>query len=375
MNYHQWWTECWPKLRRGNVCHFFDDHFPVALFAHQLTDQISKHGVFAKPFFMRAIRRSTMETLAPLIEGLKDAIQRHKEIHIPGEHYGFWIEAWKTVVLRELDSNRLNLTYSFVTGFLFELAFFDTYVTQLEISDIENWCSRFEMARQCLVCGEQHVPLDLRGEFYYRTRGYADCCFNCRVVAYPKKIDLGRAIEDFVHACAFIPPSKCRPDDEAFVSRIDHDRMSEVFRTYGRMGGVGHVVRKFGSWFKALATTAILPDGTLQTARGIKCVARDKHVCLSLAELQIDNWLYEHGIAHEKEPLYPRHTTFNVKGLRKADWRVGDTLIEFFGLEGDPRYEKKMLEKRLLAIALGLDVIELFPEDLEQLGLKLKGLP
>ncbi len=129
--------------------------------------------------------------------------------------------------------------------------------------------------------------------------------------------------------------------------------------------------RKFGSWFKALAETGILPDGVLITARGIRCLAQDGHVCHSLAEQQIDDWLFAQGLPHEREPSYPAHSTLNPTGRRRADWKVQNTFIEYFGLIGDSKYEEKMEEKIFLARYCNIDLITIYPSDIENLDQRL----
>jgi len=140
------------------------------------------------------------------------------------------------------------------------------------------------------------------------------------------------------------------------------------------MGGVAHVARKFGSWFTALARTGALPEGVLRTARGIRCLARDGHICHSLDEQRIDDWLHSHGLVHDREPVYPNHPDLNPSGKRRADWQVNQTVIEYFGLVGDPEYERKMDEKIMLAQQLGIPMIAVYPSDLEQLDKKLECL-
>jgi hypothetical protein len=55
------------------------------------------------------------------------------------------------------------------------------------------------------------------------------------------------------------------------------------------------------SWLKVLIDSGVLGSGTLATPRGFHCIARDGHQCNSLVELEIDNWLFVHGVPHEKE--------------------------------------------------------------------------
>ena len=81
----------------------------------------------------------------------------------------------------------------------------------------------------------------------------------------------------------------------------------------------------FGSWLNALIQGGVLEDSTRKTSRGIHTVAKDGHVCLSLGEKTIDEFLYEHGIYHEKEPRYP-------EGNYRGDFKIGMAFIEYFGL-------------------------------------------
>jgi hypothetical protein len=113
----------------------------------------------------------------------------------------------------------------------------------------------------------------------------------------------------------------------------------------------------FGSWFNALIQAGVLEDGTRKTSRGIQSIARDGHVCLSLGEKTIDDYLHFHGIYHEKEPRYP-------EGNYRGDFKVGDAFIEYFGLTGDPEYDAKTKEKIRLCKKHNITLIAIYPEDL-----------
>jgi len=113
----------------------------------------------------------------------------------------------------------------------------------------------------------------------------------------------------------------------------------------------------FGSWLNALVESGVLEDGTRRTSRGIQCVARDGHVCLSLGEKTVDDFLYARGVPHEKEPRYP-------EGNYRADFQVGSTFIEYFGLAGDPDYDAKTREKIRLCRKWGITLIAIYPPDL-----------
>ncbi|MCX6143025.1 MAG: hypothetical protein NTZ35_07380, partial [Ignavibacteriales bacterium] len=183
-----------------------------------------------------------------------------------------------------------------------------------------------------------------------------------------------RLIPEFVTLCGFIPKADTNLRNHDFTSRIAHDRWRDIYLSYGRMGGVEYVKKRFGSWFKGLATTGCLPDNVLLTGRGIKCISKDGHECNSLDEQRIDDWLTDYGIEHEKEPHYPQHHELNPKETLRADWRVGDILIEYFGLTGEEEYDRRVFNKLRLSKETGIKLIEVYPENLQNLKEKFHSL-
>lgn len=122
------------------------------------------------------------------------------------------------------------------------------------------------------------------------------------------------------------------------------------------------------SWLQVLVNAGVLPQGTLPTARGTRCVAKDGHECHSLAEMHIDDWLYANEIAHEREPIYPEHPVYNPKGRLRADFKVDDLWIEYAGLLDDHVYARKIDKKKEFAIAIGLKLAILMPSDVPMLA-------
>lgn len=121
--------------------------------------------------------------------------------------------------------------------------------------------------------------------------------------------------------------------------------------------------RKF-AWTRLLEEAG-LAEGGLRLSRGTLIRARDGHRCLSLGEKAVCDFLHQFGIEHEREPVYPIDSFLNPLGRRRADWVLSDgTFVELWGLPKNPEYAAKMQEKRLLAEAHGLPLLELTERDL-----------
>ena len=118
----------------------------------------------------------------------------------------------------------------------------------------------------------------------------------------------------------------------------------------------------------------MIDEDGYRTGRGTECIALDGHECYSLAEKQIDDWLFAKGIEHTVEPDYPVHPELNPNGLKRADWEVDGVFIEYWGLAGDREYDRKSRIKRKLAKKLGIKLIEVYPGDLQNLSVKLGSL-
>lgn len=84
---------------------------------------------------------------------------------------------------------------------------------------------------------------------------------------------------------------------------MDFSQRLAVLQVLQRKPAIQHVRELFGSWLQALVEARVLDEDARRTSRGIQCIAKDGHVCLSLGEKTIDDFLHARGIAHEKEPL------------------------------------------------------------------------
>lgn len=120
-------------------------------------------------------------------------------------------------------------------------------------------------------------------------------------------------------------------------------------------------------WLSVLKAVGLVQFGW-RASRGIWCHATDGHVCRSLLEKTIDDWLTSHGIPHQCEPYWPEHSILNPSGRKRADWLMQDgTYVECAGMMEDPDYATKIARKRELARVLGIPLVVIGPTDLLRL--------
>ncbi len=125
--------------------------------------------------------------------------------------------------------------------------------------------------------------------------------------------------------------------------------------------------RVFGTWNRAISEAGFETNPEMFTH---KYTARDGHICDSLTEKIIDDWMYKRKIPHQRGIYYPNQKRF------KTDFLVKDKYwIEFLGLKGVlKRYDDLYKQKLEVAKINKIKIIELYPQDLfprNNLNLKL----
>ena len=112
----------------------------------------------------------------------------------------------------------------------------------------------------------------------------------------------------------------------------------------------------FGTWNKAIKAAGYKPNPVMFAN---KYIAKDGHVCDSMAEMIIDDWLNSRGVPHQRSIPYP-----DFKKMT-CDFVVNKTFIEFFGLEGELKeYTRLSNLKRKLSKKHKLGLIEIKPPHL-----------
>ena len=154
------------------------------------------------------------------------------------------------------------------------------------------------------------------------------------------------------------------------IPTSDFERFLYLYRDPGDLKellGIFRVMRtpagykeEFGNFFTALVESGILPEGSRRMRIGTMVLANDGHLCLSLPEKEIDDFLFEHGVLHEKEVRYP-------DSKMRADWEIlgqaQRVFVEYFGLMSNRAYAKKAKQKATMAKSNKIELIEIYPGD------------
>jgi hypothetical protein len=274
---------------------------------------------------------------------------------------------------------RLTLDVKSRLGILKDHVFWQLVLRSLKVSKVTqgvtDWIDEYHSNRLCGICGAEFNVLRHRWWVYFGSNGAKNICLDCPIVEYPTAKDIDERVRIFVESCQTPPPDGLSPIDIRLTASLDPSQMIEMVRSWSKMGGITHAKMTYGgSWFEAMVKSGALPEGTLVTPRGIRSIADDGHICSSGPERIIDDWLSEHGIPHDREPLYPYHPNHNPNGRKRADWLVEDTYIEYFGLHGNSEYDSRSQQKYLLAKSEGLKLIPVYPTDMADIDTALGGL-
>jgi len=237
---------------------------------------------------------------------------------------------------------------------------------------------RQPQSRDCLICNqrflEDSLPVSLVTRLGVERLDFCAPCLRDTVLQGTGDPGVSRDaisiyLRDLAALIGRVPPQGFGEGLDDLHDLETNERVA-LLQLLRRKPTIGRVKDLFGSWLDALVQAEILEDGARRTSRGVQTIAKDGHVCLSLGEKTICDFFYARRIAHQKEPRYPQS---NYRG----DFRVGNTIIEYFGLAGDPEYDAKIVEKTRLCKQHGIPLVAVYPKDLASRALfmnKISGL-
>jgi len=238
--------------------------------------------------------------------------------------------------------------------------------TKRRLSDVMR---RLDEPRPCDLCGST-FSLE-KQVFTYQSFGlkavdllypnlFANICSGCFSQAFAdhrrgsKKSHLAALYE------LFLLVGKIPTRDFASLFYLFRDRDSIV-----KLVGVLQKARtpagyedECGNVFAALVKAGILPKGSRKMKIGAMMLSIDEHLCLSIPEKEIDDFLFAQGIEHDKEVYYPNSNY-------RADWELfgsgSRTFVEYFGLMSNAAYADKARQKSMIASAHGIELIGIYP--------------
>ena len=168
--------------------------------------------------------------------------------------------------------------------------------------------------------------------------------------------------------CGRLAISKYRLDKSKYTQEQITSLINKFYKEHKRAPAkrevleiVGCATNKFGSWTNAIIAAGLEPHRShdRRMYKRTKTRALDGHLCDSVSEAVIDNWLHKNQIPHTRNGKYP--STNHL-----ADWQIGEgVFIEYFGLSKDsPRYDREVEIKQQLCRKHQIKLIEIYPKDL-----------
>ena len=237
-------------------------------------------------------------------------------------------------------------------------------ITRAKFQGIDKKIRRPEW-KVCPLCNQKFVEDSLPHPLMERLGvSHLDFCAPClRDILLQGTGNKNASKEDVIQYIVDLTEVSQRIPSQSFgigindIKNLDPNERLAVLEVLRRKPTTERVREIFGSWFKALIESGVIGSDSQKMSRGIKCLAKDGHVCLSLGEKTIDDYLHANGIPHDKEPPYPSSNY-------KADFHVLNILIEYFGLTGNPEYDAKTREKQKICKEQNIILISIFPVDL-----------
>ena len=237
-----------------------------------------------------------------------------------------------------------------------------------EKNTMQIWIDKFSGSENCVRCNNVFTPILINPRHFFNTNGNSIWCYNCIKLDSPKESEILKLVSELVDIIGSPPPDGITPIDPRVTFFNSHRKQIDIIDSYCKLGGISYAKYTLQkSWLSILNDSGSLPNGELKSSSyGIMCIAKDGHECRSLAEKIIDDYLYENNISHETEPVYPKDKVLNPTRMR-ADWKIGETYYEYFGLVGKKDYDKKIIKKFELGEKLRLKIVGIFPDDIYSL--------
>jgi hypothetical protein len=315
---------------------------------------------------------------------LKEKPRRKPEEHLNftgqfGDALGFFISNYRTQI-QDLVFLPIFKKITGATNPSERMGFISNYFLR-KFVDKNYTCEHYEVS-QCVICNSDFYPQSNR-EWVNRvppvfceiclTMGFsASTDFNKHLGFSPeeRKSNYVKGTVAYAEYFGFIPPSdyqKRKVIQQLYKSGIPILELTFAIKVSSLLPWSDTAKKLFGSWAHLLEEAGLLTQS--QRGRGgHRSIASDGHLCLSMGERAICEFLTKNGITHEREPMYPFDEVFNPNGLLRGDFLIGDLVIEFAGMMSNPDYAERMKTKEKLAKARKIPWLKLETSSLDDLN-------
>ena len=238
-------------------------------------------------------------------------------------------------------------------------------------------CKHFDET-SCLACGEMFYPQTIANSIRVMGASFCAGCISLATddVGIYSKVYKGKiaqrefainGIQAFVELAGFLPGAAIKPGKLLSKSPIRHlpkEEARDLVRAWALVPRPRAVKELFPTWAHLLDAAGLLEGDYNPNSRGRRSISSCKHLCLSLGERYICEFLNSKKIGHTREPEYPLHEKLNPNGKLRADFLIGELWVEFAGLKGQKDYDARMKNKVKLGKALDLKLLVIEPKDL-----------
>jgi hypothetical protein len=260
------------------------------------------------------------------------------------------------------------------------MAFISKYFLRLFIQKYYE-CQHFELSK-CFICDSDFYP-QTNTEWVNRTPPiFCDICltmgfsgstdFNKRLgfTLDERKKNYVEGIRIYSEYFGFIPGVKYKKRkviQQLNQAGISQDELAYAIKVSSLLPWTETVKEIFGTWAHLLEQAGLLSQR--QRGRGgHQSIATDGHLCLSMGERAVCEFLAKNNISHEKEPMYPLDEKLNPNGLLRGDFLIGTLIVEFAGMMGNPDYAARMKNKEALAKSRNIPWLKLETSELDDLN-------
>lgn len=242
-------------------------------------------------------------------------------------------------------------------------------------------CEHFEISK-CFICESDFYP---QGNSEWVNRVPPIFCDTCLTMGFSASTDfnkrLGFSLEErkenfkegvkiYSEYFGFIPSVKYQKRkilQQMNQAGISHQELAYAMKVSALLPWTGTIKEMFGSWAHLLEESGLLSQR--QRGRGgHQSIATDGHLCLSMGERAVCEFLTKNNIVHEREPMYPFDEKLNPNGLLRGDFLIGGLIIEFAGMMGNPDYSARMKVKEKLAISRKIPWLKIETSTLDDLN-------